>query len=161
MTTLELRPVLPSDLPIFFDQQLDPEANQMAAFTAKDPTDREAFQARWDRVLADESCLARAVVVDGEVVGSVGSFFRDADREVTYWIGREHWGKGLATRALTALLELDKTRPIYARVACDNVASLRVLQKCGFQIIDRDRGFAEARGCEIDEHVLRLDATPA
>jgi RimJ/RimL family protein N-acetyltransferase len=56
---------------------------------------------------------------------------------------------------------LDKTRPIYARVACDNVASLRVLQKCGFQIIDQDRGFAEARGCEIDEHVLRLDATPA
>lgn len=36
MPTILLRDVLVSDLPIFFEQQLDPVANQMAAFSAKD-----------------------------------------------------------------------------------------------------------------------------
>ena len=76
---------------------------------------------------------------------------------MTYWIGRSHWGKGIATAALEALLAIDRSRPFHARVAADNVASRRVLEKCGFRVVGTDRGVAEARSAEIDELVLRLD----
>jgi RimJ/RimL family protein N-acetyltransferase len=76
---------------------------------------------------------------------------------VTYWIGRSYWGKGFATDALTAFLAVDRSRPVRARVASDNVASRRVLEKCGFRVVATERDFAEARSAEIEELVLRLD----
>ena len=101
--------------------------------------------------------INRAIVVDGEVAGTIGSWGNPDEREVTYWIGRSYWGKGIATRALDAFLRVDPSRPLHARVAYDNVASRRVLEKCGFRVVGTDRGFAEARSREIEEIVLRLD----
>src|SRR5262249_10111903 len=98
---------------------------------------------------------------DGVVAGTIGSWGAPGEREVTYWIGRPHWGKGIATAALNALLAVDRSRPLHARVASDNLASRRVLEKCGFRVIATDRGVAEARSAEIEELVLRLDGDPA
>jgi RimJ/RimL family protein N-acetyltransferase len=98
------------------------------------------------------------------VAGSVASFEDFGQLEVTYWLGREFWGKGIATRALASLLAFQTTRPIYARAAKDNAASLRVLQKCGFVITGEDKGYANARGQVIEEYILTLTAdteTPA
>jgi uncharacterized protein YbjT (DUF2867 family) len=79
--------------------------------------------------------------------------------EVSYWLGKEYWGKGIATRALSGFLaHVNAKRPIYARAASDNVASLRVLEKCGFTITGQDRGFANARGQEVSEFLLSLGA---
>ena len=156
---LQLRPVLDDDLSIFFDQQLDPDANYMAAFTAKDPTDRAAFMAHWQRILASPTVIVRTVVVDGAIVGSVLSYEEDGRPEVSYWLGKPYWGQGIATRALVAFLaDVNRTRPIYARAAKDNVGSLRVLAKCGFAIVGADKGYANARGTEIEEYVLALPA---
>lgn len=159
---VELGPIREPDLEAFFEMQQDPVAGRMAAFTAKDPSDREAFRTHWARVLADERVTMRTVLVDGQVAGNVGSFFDpDLQRtEVTYWIARAHWGRGIATRALRELLRVVGTRPMYARAAADNVASIRVLEKCGFVRVDAGRDFANARGEETDEVVLRLDAGP-
>jgi RimJ/RimL family protein N-acetyltransferase len=159
-----LRDVTDDDLPIFFEQQLDPDAIYMAAFTSKDPTDRDAFMAHWARIRADETIINRTILCDGQVAGSVASFEDAGQLEVTYWLGREFWGKGIATKALAALLEYQTTRPIYARAAKDNAASLRVLQKCGFVITGEDKGYANARGEVIEEYLLTLAAdteTPA
>lgn len=154
---LLLRDVINDDLPIFFEHQLDREANIMAAFTAKDPTNREAFIAHWQRNLADESTINRTILFNGQVAGSVSSYEQEGKPEVTYWLGREYWGKGIATRALTEFLtHHNRTRPIYARVAKDNLGSRRVLEKCGFKITGEDRGFANARGQEIEEFLLEL-----
>ena len=156
---LQLRPVLDDDLSIFFDQQLDPDANYMAAFTAKDPTDRAAFMAHWQRILASPTVIVRTVVVDGAIVGSVLSYEEDGRPEVSYWLGKPYWGQGIATRALAAFLaDVNRTRPIYARAAKDNVGSLRVLAKCGFAIVGADKGYANARGTEVEEYVLALPA---
>lgn len=156
---LILRDVVEDDLPLLFDFQLDPHANRMAAFTAKDPTDREAFTARWNRIMDDPKCIQKIIVHDGQVVGSIGSYEESGRREVTYWIGRAYWGQGLATRALTAFLEqTDTTRPIYARVAKDNLGSRRVLEKCGFRIIGESKGYANARREEIEELLFELQA---
>lgn len=157
---LILREVVESDLPIFFEQQLDPDANFMAAFTAADPTERDAFMAHWARILADERIIKMTIVVDGQVAGSVSSFEQFGKPSVSYWLGRSFWGRGIATGALSALLRLVPTRPLYARVAKDNLASLRVLQKCGYAICGEDRGYANARGTEVEEFILRLDTHP-
>jgi RimJ/RimL family protein N-acetyltransferase len=151
-----LREVLPDDLPLLFEYQKDPDANRMAAFTAKDPEDRTAFDAHWSRILSDPTVMMRAVVWKGLVVGNVGSFVDPelGKREVTYWIGKPFWGHGLATKALTRFLEIERTRPLYARAARDNVASLRVLAKCGFVQVGTARGWANARGEAVDEIIL-------
>jgi RimJ/RimL family protein N-acetyltransferase len=152
-----LREVRDEDLAVLFEQWADPVAARMAAFTAPDHMDREAFERRWSRLRVDETVIARVIVVGGEVAGSIGSWGGPDEREVTYWIGRSYWGKGIATGALDAFLAVERSRPLHARVAYDNVASRRVLEKCGFRVIATERGFAEARSAEIEEFVLRLE----
>ncbi len=154
-----LRDVLEADLPIFFDHQLDPEANHMAAFTAKDPTNREAFMAHWHKIMADPTILIKTVVCNDQIVGSVLSYEDEGHPEVSYWIGKEYWGQGIATRALSDFLfHVNTKRPIYGRVAKDNIASRRVLEKCGFAVVGESRGFAHARDAEIEELLLELGA---
>jgi RimJ/RimL family protein N-acetyltransferase len=152
-----LREVHDEDLAVLFEQWADPVAARMAAFTAPDHMDPKAFERRWSKLRADETLINRAIVVDGEVAGSIGSWGEPGEREVTYWIGRSYWGKGIATGALGAFLAVDPSRPLHARIASDNVASRRVLEKCGFRVIATERGFAEARSAEIEELVLRLE----
>ena len=152
-----MREVRDEDLAALFNQWADPVAARMAAFTAPDHMDRDAFERRWTRLRAAEGVINRAIVVEGEVVGTIGSWGDPDDREVTYWIGRAYWGKGIATCALDAFLAVDPTRPLHARVAHDNVGSRRVLEKCGFRVIATERGFAESRSGEIEEFVLRLE----
>jgi RimJ/RimL family protein N-acetyltransferase len=141
---MELREVRAGDLPIFYAQQADPVANRMAAFPARE---RDAFLTHWAEILADPTVTARTVLLDGRVAGHVVSFERNDRREVGYWVGRELWGRGVASRALAAFLGLDPTRPLYAGVAPHNAASIRVLQKCGFTVTGEEEG----------DVVLRLD----
>jgi len=124
-----LREVAESDLDAFFEHQLEPEANEMAIFPARD---RETFDAHWRKILADDSLTKRTIVHEGQVAGNVLSWEQDGQRLVGYWIGREFWGKGVATEALAELTEELKVRPLHAWVATSNVGSIRVLEKCGF-----------------------------
>ncbi len=155
---VSLRDVAETDLPIFFDFQRDSAANYMAAFTTRDPTDKEAFAAHWNRILNDDRVLVKTIVFDGHVVGSVATFVDKefGKPEVTYWIGKEYWGMGLATYALTRFLRDMAVRPIYGRAAKDNVASIRVLEKCGFRMFGQSKGFANARGAVVEEVILEL-----
>ncbi|ORT57561.1 GNAT family N-acetyltransferase [Streptomyces sp. CB03238] len=150
-----LRNVRESDLPVFFSHTSDPESNRVAAFTCEDPTDRAYFDAHWARVLASDA-VVRTVLADGEVVGHAAVYGPPDEREVTYFIGRAHWGRGIATAALRALLDVVPVRPLHARAAADNKGSIRVLEKCGFSVVGHDRGFAHARGEETDEVILLL-----
>ena len=152
---VQLRDVVPEDLPTFFEHQLEPEGVRMAAFP---PRDREAFMAHWrSRVLGDESVDKKTILVDGQVAGNVVSFEREGEREVGYWIGREYWGRGVASRALAEFLGQVKSRPLYAHVAKHNMASRRVLEKCGFTIVGEDRAPAPTGGEEVEEFVMMLE----
>ena len=154
---IALRDVREADLDASFVHLQDDGAVWMAAFTPPDPSDREAFDAHWRRLLADDTVLARTIEVDGAVAGHIASFDMLGDRELTYWLDRAVWGRGVGTGALKAFLELERTRPLHARAASDNAGSIRLLEKCGFVRVDTERGFATARNEEIDEVVLRLD----
>lgn len=130
-----LRKVTEEDLLIFFEHQLDEEAVRMAAFPSRE---REVFLTHWrTKVLLPEN-LNRTIVADGQVAGYIGSWEQDGQRFIAYWLGREHWGKGIATRALSEFLELLTIRPVHAYVAAHNVGSIRVLEKCGFRKVTHE-----------------------
>ena len=128
---VHLRDVIESDLPIFYEQQLDPDATQMAAFPARD---REAFVAHWVKIMLDETNVLKTILFDGQVAGNIVSWQQEGECEVGYWLGKEYWGQGIATRALAAFLGEVTTRPLYAHVVKHNLASRRVLEKCGFSL---------------------------
>jgi RimJ/RimL family protein N-acetyltransferase len=142
-----LRDVVESDLDAFFEHQREPEANEMAIFPARD---RAAFDAHWRRLLADGSLTKQTIVHDGRVAGNVLSWEQDGRRLVGYWLGKEFWGKGLATRALQEFVSGVTTRPLYAWVATTNVGSIRVLEKCGFVAVD-------SRKYDVEELLFELD----
>lgn len=149
----QLRDVTEADLPTFFKHQMDPEANRMAAFT---PRNRDEFFVHWNKILADDTVAKKTILFNGQVAGSIVSFERDGEREVGYWIGREHWGRGIATKALSVFLDHVTARPLFAHVAKHNVASIRVLEKCGFAVSRRLKAIATDRGEEVEEVILRL-----
>lgn len=151
-----LRVTRDRDLDALFRLRQDREAMRMAAFTGPDLTDRAAFDARWARLRADPSKRLVTIRADGEIVGDAGRWTDPDDGPmITYWIDRAHWGRGIATRAMRLFLDTEP-RPVRARAAADNAGSLAVLRKLGFTVVGHDRGFAAARGVEIDEVVLEL-----
>jgi RimJ/RimL family protein N-acetyltransferase len=150
---IRLRPVEPADLPWVFEQQLDPESNRMAVTI---PRTREAFDAHWAKMLADPVLGAWVVLLGGTRVGMIGCFPRDGGDHVGYWIDREHWGRGIASRALELLLGEVTRRPLVATAATSNGASLRVLQKCGFVVELVRQSPATDRHPACEEAVLVL-----
>ena len=145
---IQLRNVEAADLPLFFEHQRDPIAVAMVAFNSRD---RAAFDQHWAKLLANDSCLKKTIVVDGEVAGNIGSWTADGKREIGYWLDRAFWGRGVGTEALSAFLSLEPTRPLYAGVAKHNVASIRVLRKCGFKL---SHSVEEASNDADASHVL-------
>lgn len=149
---VRLRDIEADDLIIFYEHQLDADATRMAAFPARD---RAAFDAHWaTNVLGNPAAVKQTILIDGQVAGNIGSWPQDGVRLVGYWIGKEHWGKGVATRALAAFLHLVTERPLHAHVAKHNVGSIRVLEKCGFSL-EREQSVDDA-GNDVAELVLVL-----
>lgn len=154
---ITIREVEASDLATFYVHQCDPVACRMAAFVAKDPTDRAAFDAHWERIQQSPHNTTRTILADGHVAGHIACYPDGENTEVTFWIGREFWGKGVATQALTLMLQLVTIRPLSARAATDNIGSITVLQRCGFKIVGDNHDFAHGRGEVTAEYILRLD----
>ncbi len=149
---VSLRAVEDADIGVFFEHQADPQAVEMAAFPARD---WDRFAAHWARLRADETKFVRTIVVDRVVAGNIGSWEEQGQQLLGYWLGREHWGRGVATAALALLVSEVPVRPLYAHVAVHNVGSIRVLEKVGFR---RDRGQeATATGEGAGEFIFVLE----
>lgn len=150
-----LRPVLDADMTVFYRQQLSERALHMAAF----PPGREwaAFEAHWVRFRERRDVTLRTILHGDAVVGYLCLFDRNGEPEVGYWLGEEHWGKGSASRALEQFVRLVPRRPLYARIASDHEASMRVAEKAGFVRVGTEAAFAHARGHELETAVFRLD----
>lgn len=154
---IKLRPTAVDDLETLFQFQLDDEANHLAAFTSKNSANKEAYIAKFTKLLADPTINNQTIIAGTVIVGSIAKFIMEGDAEITYWIDKNFWGKGIATNALKDFLALETTRPLFGRVAFDNLGSQKVLEKCGFVKIGTDKGFALARQTEIEEFIYRLD----
>jgi len=156
MVDIALRAIEDADLDALFLQMRDPESVRMAAFTHKDPNDREAFDTHMAKLRGSPEITLRAVTRDGHLVGSISSFVIEGDTEITYWIDRSAWGQGVASRALALFLDAMPVRPLHARTAGDNLGSLSVLRKAGFEAIGTEVSYAAGRDAEIEETILRL-----
>ncbi|MES2828089.1 MAG: GNAT family N-acetyltransferase [Bacteroidota bacterium] len=143
------------DLYSFFEFQLNKEARHLAAFVNKDSNDKDAYVERYNTYLNNPTINMQTIKVDNEIVGSISKFMMGDEAELTYWIDRKSWGKGIATSALKDFLQMEKTRPIYGRTAFDNFSSQKVLENCGFVKIGTDTGFANARQEEIEEYIYK------
>jgi len=150
---IRLRNIEAGDLPWMYAMHIDPESNRMAMVI---PRTAEAFDARWTIAMRDPSVTTKSILLDDVPVGSISYFQHDDRANVGYCIERAHWGRGIATRALRLLLTEVTTRPLYARVATSNVASLRVLQKCGFVVEHVWMSPATDRYLECEEASLVL-----
>lgn len=158
MHGIELRDVREDDLPIFYEHQQDPDACWMAAFASRN---WEEFTAHWKKILADPTIIKQTIIFEDQVAGNIVSFEVSSEREVGYWIGKEFWGQGIATRALAAFLGLVKARPLFAHVAKHNIGSRRVLEKCGFAICGVDRWASVPGGDTVEEYIMKLSARKA
>ena len=145
-----------TDLDFLFIFQLDDEANYLAAFTAKDPTDKTAYIQKYSKFLNEPTINNQTIMVNNSIAGSIAAFEMEGEAEITYWIDKKYWGKGIATKALAAFLKIENRRPIFARTAFDNFGSQKVLEKCNFVKIGTDKGFANARQAEIEEFIYKL-----
>ena len=159
MTTnsITLTETTADDLHLLFEFQLDEEANYLAAFTAKDISDKVAYLEKYTKHLADPTITMRTIKANDEIIGSVAKSMMEGDAEITYGIDKKYWRQGIASTALADFLKIELARPIFGRVAFDNYGSQKVLEKCGFIRIGSDRGFANARQAEIEEYIYKLD----
>lgn len=153
-----MRPVADADLDAIFDWERDADAVRMAAFTRADPADRPAFDEHYRRIRADANVVNRVIELDGDAVGTIGSFTVDGDRELTYWIAPRLWGRGIATAAVRAFLAQEEPlRPLFGRVAEGNPGSARVLEKNGFVRVGRETSYAAGIAADVVESIYRLD----
>lgn len=80
-----------------------------------------------------------AIDLNGEIIGVAGIMLKEdvyrCNGEIGYWIGQEHWGKGIGTRVVKELVQIAfdnlKIYRVYAEVFENNIASARVLEKNG------------------------------
>ena len=153
---IKLRPTEVSDLIFLFQFQLDKEGAYLAAFMPKDHTDKSAYLNKHTKLLDDPRVNNQTIILDNNIVGSIAKFVMEGDAEITYWIDRNLWGQGIASKALNQFLTIETARPLFGRVAFDNIGSQKVLEKCGFVKIGTDKGFASARQTEIEEYIYKL-----
>ena len=144
------------DLNTLFQFQTDKVGGYLAAFMPKDPNDKAAYIEKYSKFLTNPTINMRTIKMNNEIVGSIFKFVMEGDNEITYWIDRKFWGQGIATKALKNFLTIESNRPIFGRVAFDNIGSKKVLEKCGFEKIGTDKSFANARQEEIEEYIYKL-----
>ena len=154
---IRLRTTVLADLDDLFQFQLDKQGGYLAAFMPNDWTNRAAYMEKHSELLNDPTVNNQSIFLGDKIVGSIAKFVMEGDAEITYWIDREFWGQGIATKALTEFLLLETNRPIFARVAFDNLGSQKVLEKCGFIKVGKDKGFANARQKEIEEFIYKFN----
>ncbi len=159
MRHVDLRAVEDDDLDAIFEMMRDRDAAKMVAFGAEDPDDRDAFDEWMSRRRASDEVDLLVVTEDGGFAGTAASFAVGADREVSFWVARHAWGRGVATEALRLLVAREPERPLFGRVAAHNAGAIAVFERNGFTELSRAPMHAPALGREVDEIVYVL--TPA
>lgn len=154
---IELKPTTTEDLETLFEHQVDDEYNTMAASTSENPNDKAAYITKWTKNIANPTINMQTIFMGSKIAGSVLHFDMMGETNVSYGIDKNMWGKGIASEALREFIKLSPKRPLYGRVAFDNVGSQKVLEKCGFKRIGKAKEFANARQQEIEEFIYILE----
>lgn len=115
----------------------------------------------WLARAVDESDRAWAIEIDGAAVGGVslhpGVDVHRHSAELGYWIGRTYWGRGVMTTVLAAFadraMSAFRLHRLFATVYASNPASMRVLEKIGFEREGVQKSAVMKRGELLDLYV--------
>lgn len=158
---VRLRPHRAEDFEVLVSFVDDEEAFYLAGGGTRDKTVAD-MQARIEGYVT-EGAFFQVILFEGAAAGYVAAFEREGKLEVSYWLGRAFWGKGIASRALALWVERLKVshqatcpRHLYARVAKDHPASICVLEKNGFKVVSEDSYFSDHRNADVAEWLYRL-----
>ena len=154
---IELTKTTQEDLETLFVFQTNKDGIWMAAFTAEDPGDKESYMKKWIKIVENPDIRMQTIRFKNKIIGSVSHFEVMDETHVSYWIDQQYWGKEFATEGLKTFIRGSAKRPLFARVAYDNYGSQKVLEKCGFKSIGKDKGFANVRKGEIEEFVYKFE----
>lgn len=154
---IQLRKTTKKDLDKLFLFQTDPDGIQMAAFTSKDPSDQAAYLEKWSKIVENPEVNMQTIWKEDQILGSIIHFDMMDETNVSYWIGKEFWGQGIASEAFSEFVKNSTKRPLFGRVAFDNIGSQKVLEKCGFRQIGKATEFANARNMPIEEYIYKLE----
>lgn len=129
---VRLRDVVEADLETFLEQEHDEEAARRSKFV---PRERDRFMTHWKtQILGRTDVFVQAILADGSLAGNAIAWTEDDGRRfLGYWLGREFWGRGIGTAALRLFLAAEHVRPLYADPVVENVGSVKLLEKLGFE----------------------------
>ena len=153
---LILKATSQADLVTLFAYQTHKTSILMAAFTAENPNDKEAYMDKWSKIITNPQINMQSIYVDDQLVGSILCFDMMDETNVSYWLGHKYWNKGIASKSLKRFLQKTKKRLLIGRTAFDNYGSQKVLTKCGFTFMRKETDFANARGKKIEEYIYIL-----
>ncbi len=96
----------------------------------------------WIRISIEDDPSSLAVEVDGRLAGAAALELYPAERrhtaELGYWLGRDYWGRGIATAVCAGMTQHAFEHFMLVRVQAEvygpNAASVRVLEKCGYRL---------------------------
>lgn len=129
--------------------------------TAKFPCPYKTEHAEWWINVGSKIGHHRAIDIDGECVGGIGITFGEGEHlyscQIGYWLGESHWGKGIATEALSVMtndaFSSKRIVRLYAPVFSPNKASMRVLEKCGYTLEGIMVNSVYKNDTFMDEHI--------
>ncbi|WP_344880684.1 GNAT family N-acetyltransferase [Nonomuraea antimicrobica] len=128
---VRLRDVVEADLEAFLEQEHDPETVRRSRFA---PRERARFIRHWEtQILDDPTVFVQAVLVDDVLAGHLVAWWEEERRFIGYVFGRAFWGRGIGTRAMGLFLDKEQTRPLHADPHHANTASVRLLERHGFE----------------------------
>jgi ribosomal-protein-alanine N-acetyltransferase len=110
--------------------------------TSRIPQPYSIDDASWWVNTGSKEGITKAVEVDGKLVGGIGAtageYENNRSAEIGYWLEEQSWGKGIATKAVMEMTDTvfinTKIIRLYAPVFSPNIASMRVLEKCGYEL---------------------------
>lgn len=104
-----------------------------------------------------------AITLDNILIGSIGMNkidYENKNIEIGYWIGKDYWGKGFATKALKQFLDFinKKHNPkrVYGYAFTFNTGSKRVMEKCGFKLEGIRKCVKKGKDKFYDDYMLAL-----
>jgi RimJ/RimL family protein N-acetyltransferase len=151
---------LPSDLERLVRLANDENVSRYLVYTFPHPYTRADAEWWISAGSKENGAATRVIEYRGEFVGLAGitpqSGWRKHLGEIGYWVATEYWGNGIATAALKQMTDHGFVslglKKLYAPVLAPNLASMRVVAKCGYELEGILKSEVQKAGRLFDVH---------
>ena len=150
---LRLRPMEPSDVAAWYAYLRLPHVLEHTSWNLASVEELRGLVDEYGSSTSSKLCFAIESVVDSRLVGAIGFHTISPvqrSAEIAFNLNPEYWGRGIATRCCNAVADWGFSDRGFARIQAavldSNLASMRVIEKCGFMREGKLRHFRVVRG---------------